>query len=282
MKINNSIPQVNTPTFKAKPSAFDGLTKYIKDDLVKLNRANRGTMTRDLFVVNAFAFLLGTRMITSRDKDERREVMIRDIPTIVIAVTGVPFVERKIAEKWIQPRSGFALMEDGKHTLYQKIFKATKNKDVKPPKDIMGYRTLEDCYVFNKDLHEGFDGFSKRLSNLGGDLKKIYSSLGDDVKSKLSGFDSKNNDAFIKELNLDKNSGLLKTIKEAMAKNKIKDNNALRQASALKTYGKIASFAAILATIGICIPKLNIYITETIHKNKKKHEQAEASKTQNK
>jgi len=276
MKINNAIPKLNNTANMAKAPAFSGLTKYITDDLVKLNRAARGTMTRDLFVLSAFAFLLGTRLITSRDKDEKREVMIRDVPSIVIAVMGVPFVEKIIA-KSIQKKTGFALMKEGEHSIYQKIFKDTKNKNVKPPKDIMGYRTLEDFYVFNKDLHQGFDGFSERLDKFGGNLKKIYSAIGDDFKNELSKFKSTNNSEFIEELHKSENTNLLNNIKEAMAKDKIKDNNALRQASALKTYGKIASFAAILATIGIFIPKLNIYITEAIHKNRKKHEKAENS-----
>lgn len=270
MKINNTTPQVNNIVNSAKTPAFSGLGKYIKDDLVKLNRANRGTMTRDLFVVNAFAFLLGTRMITSRDKDEKREVMIRDIPTIIIAVMGVPFAEKLLAKKLIQPKSGFALMNDGKHSISQKIFKDINNKDVKPPKDIMGYGTLQDHYVFNKDLHTGFDGFSERLDKFGGNLQKIYSSLGDDIKSKLAGFSSDNKE-FMKRLNSQENKGLLETIKTAMVSDK---NAALKQASTLKTYGKIGGFVATLVTIGICIPKLNIYITEVIHKNKKKHEQA--------
>lgn len=271
MRINNTTPQVNNFANLTKTPAFTGLKKYIAEDLVKFQKS--GTMSRPLFIVNAFAFLLGTRMITSRDKDERREVMIRDIPTIVIAVIGVPIIAKHFAQKIIQPKSGFAIMGEGEKSFYHKVF----NQNPKtPPVDIMSYSKLEDMYVFNENLQSGFNGFSERFDKVGGNLKKIYSSLGDEVKSKLSGF-SADNKEFMKQLNSHENKGLLETIKTAMA---IKDNAVLKQASFLKTVPTILGFLSVFATVGVLIPKLNIYITEAIHKNKKKHEQAEASKAE--
>lgn len=263
MKINHTIPQVNNFVNSTNAPAFSGLGKYIQDDLVKFQKS--GTMSRHLFIVNAFAFLLGTRMITSRDKDEKREVMIRDIPTIIIAVIGVPIIAKHFAQKIIQPKSGFAIMGEGEKSLYHKIF---DKKPKTPPKDIMSYSKLEDMYVFNENLQSGFKGFSERLDKFGGNLKKIYSSL-DDVKSELAGF-STDNKEFMKQLNSAENKGLLETIKKAMA---IKDNAVLKQASFLKTVPTILGFLSVFATVGVLIPKLNIYITETIHKNRKKQEE---------
>ena len=275
MKINNLTPQIyNADANKTKTQSFGGMQnfkKYLADDFLKFNRESRGTMTRDLFVVNAFAFLLGTRVFTSRDKDEKREVMIRDIPTIVIAVMGVPAAERWMTRKFIQPKSGFALMKDG-DSLWNKI---SDNNSKKTPNTV-SYGKLNDFYIYNEDLHSGFNGFSERLSELGGNLKKIYSKVGDDVKSKLSGF-SENNTEFMKKLNSVEHKGLLDHIKKAMASEK--NNEVLNHASFLKTCGKMAGFAITLFSIGIFIPELNIYITERIHKNKKKQEeQAKASK----
>lgn len=271
MKINNLTPQIyNNDTNKAKSQSFSGVQhakKYLKDDFLKFNRDYRGTMTRDLFLLNAFIFLLGTRVLTSRDNDEKREVMIRDIPTIVIAVMGVPAAERWMTKKFVQPKTGFTLLKDG-DSLWNKL---TGNESKKVPNTV-SYGKLNDFYVYNDELHTGFDGFSGRLDKLGGNLKKIYSSLGDDVKSKLSGF-SNDNKEFMKQLNGSENKGLLENIKTVMARS---DNQALKQAGFLKTCGKIGGFIATLVTIGICIPKLNIYITEAIHKNIKNHEEAVA------
>lgn len=274
MKINNLNSQIyNTDSNKAKTQSFSGMPhvkKYLADDFLKFNRDYRGTMTRDLFVLNAFIFLLGTRVFTSRDKDEKREVMVRDIPTIVIAVMGVPFAERLITHKFIQPRSGFALMKDDV-SLWNKL---NNNTDKKTPNTV-SYGKLNDFYVYNDDLHSGFNGFSDRLSDLGGNLKKIYSTLGDDVKSKLAKFSDKNTE-FMKQLNSVEHKGLLENIKKAMAH---PENKVLKQAAFLKTCGKIAGFALTLFSIGIFIPELNIYITERIHKNKKQREkQAKAAK----
>lgn len=268
MKINNLTPQIyNKDTGKTKAQSFGGMQhvkNYLADDFLKFNRDYRGTMTRDLFVVNAFVFLLGTRIFTSRDKDEKREVMIRDIPTIVIAVMGVPAAERLITQKLIQPRTGFALMKD-EVSLWNRL---NDNKDKKTPNTV-SYGKLNDFYVYNSDLHSGFNGFSERLTNLGGDLKKIYSKLGGDIEKQLSKFRSKNNAEFMSELNSKENKGLLEDIKKAMAGEK---NEVLKHASFLKTCAKMTGFAVTLLTIGICIPKLNIYITEAIHRNKKKQE----------
>lgn len=259
MKINNTIPQVNNNFNTKKAPAFTGFKKYILDDFLKLQKS--GPMTRDLFVVNAFAFLLGTRVLTSRDDDEKREVMIRDIPTIVIAVFGVPAAEKWLTKNFIQPKTGFALTKPKKQTA--------------DAVDTVSYGKLNDFYVYNNELHAGFDGFSERLNKFGGNLKKIYSTLGDDVKSKLSAF-SNDNKEFLKQLNASENKGLLENIKTAMSHS---DNKALKQAGFLKTCGKIGGFVATLVTIGICIPKLNIYITEALHKNKKNHE-VQASKAE--
>lgn len=250
MKINNSIPQINninnsqTPSFKG----FAGVKKYVTDDLVKLQKS--GVMARHLFFLNAIVFMLGARIVTSRDKDERREVMVRDIPTITIASLGVPILSKLIAQKLIQPKSGFAIMDEG-------------------GKSITSYDNIDDLYRYNKDLHSGFNGFSERLNKLGGNLKKIYSSLSDEVKNKLSNFSS-DNKKFMEELN--SNKELLETIKTGMTG---KENAVLKRASFLKTVPTILGFATVLGSIGILIPKLNIYITEAIHKNKKNHEKRE-------
>lgn len=269
MKINSATPVIssNVQSNKNKNVAFQGLNDWKPTNLLKLSR--QGSMARNLFILNAFAFLLGTRIITSRDDDEKREIVIRDIPTIIIAVQGVPFIGEKAAEL-IQKKSGFAIMETGDTKKSTGIAKWIKNKFNRPDKPEMKsveYSQLEDWYVYNDKLVSGFKGFSERLSK-GGNLKKIYSSLNDDVKTLLAGF-SDNNDEFIKKLfdKSEKSDSVLAKLEKEMASDK---NNALKQASFMKTSTKLIGFGLTLALIGLFIPKLNIFITETIHKNKKK------------
>lgn len=258
MKINNATPTpiVNNPiqsTAKTTKPSFKGKVA----DFLTLSRA--GTMSRNLFIANAFTFLLGSRLITSRDKDEKREILIRDVPTIVIAVMGVPVIGEIVA-KIVQKKTGFAIMKDGEPGLIAKhIFQKTKVKEV------ADYGQLKSWYKYDENLTSGFKGFSERLAGLGDkvSLKKIYSALGGDIAEKLKPLKD-NNDEFLKEVLKDKN--LTKSLEKALTDGK---NKVLKQAEFLKTTTKIAGFGLTLAIIGVLIPKLNIFITETIHKNKK-------------
>lgn len=276
MRINNATPAINSniQNTSQKP-AFKGLERFKPTKLFTLDR--QGPMSRDLFILNAFVFLLGSRLFTARDKkgpvndknepmpkdfngkikwaykrvinyfcekDEKRETLVRDVPTIIIAVMGVPVISN-FAAKFVQKKTGFAICENVK-------------------KGTVKFNQLEDWYKYDENLASGFEGFSKRLSDLGGNLKKIYSSIGCDVKGQLKGL-SNNNTEFMQQLA--QKDELLKTIQNEVSKT---GNKVLKQASFLKTVPTLIGFAITLVTIGLFIPKFNIFITESIHKNKKK------------
>jgi len=263
MKINNATPMMTNNTTKAnKNVAFSGGFPKTPKELFVLER--KGNMSRYLFTLNAFVFLLGGRLLKSRDKNEKRETMTRDVPTIVIAVFGVPVVKDAVA-KVFQKNSGFAILNEGseKSKFGQWIGKIFNNKDTKT-KTIASYDQLEDRYVYDSNLKSGFNGFLERLDEEGGDFKKICSSLSDEIKSKLSKFKTKNNADFLVELEKDK--GLKGLIVEGFKK---PSNKAVEQAKWLKTIPTLAGFVVTLFTIGIFIPKLNIAITESINKKKK-------------
>jgi hypothetical protein len=246
MKVNNSTSPPNTKLSKQnKKISFSGKVDFMTNFL-KLER--KGNMTRNLFTLNAFIFLLGGRLFTSRDNDEKRETLTRDIPTILIAVFGVPLIKNFIGKK-IQKKTGLPIMSTDKNF-------ATKNQ-------------LNDWYKYNDNLALGFKGFTERLVGLKGNLKKIYSSLGKDIEQKLISF-SENNDEFMKELA--KNKKLEESIKQAFSNPK---NKVLEHASFLKTVPTIIGFTLTLATIGMFIPRFNIYLTEKINKNKPENPQEE-------
>lgn len=274
MKIHNVIPPVVTEKDRKNINsnkqnvAFGGvLDGWKPSNLLDLSR--QGTMKGNLFIANAFVFLLGSRIITSRDKDERREILIRDIPTIILAVMGVPWLEKGIAGT-IQKASGFAITESSKNT--DGIINAIRKRLNKPAKErittkTVNYSQLEDWYKFDNNIPEGMKGFSKRLDFLGGDLKKIYSHLGEEVKSAIAG--CKDNKAVIDKLAEDK--GLADKIAGMIGKN----NPIMNKAKFFKTLPTITGFAGTLLLIGLFIPKMNIFLTETLHKNKKAKEPQE-------
>lgn len=258
MKVNNlnATPSPVVKNNNAKNIPFKGLIEDLKPtNLFKLKRG--GPMGANLFILNAFAFLLGTRLITSRDKDEKREILVRDIPSIVIAVVGVDTIEKKTAQ-WFHKNKGFAIMD--------------KNGEGKL--EGVKYSQLKDWYTYDKNLDSstGLKGFSERLSNLGGKLQTVYSSLGDDIKAKLANY--KENKDVIEKITQDKTLG--EQIKSALSD--AKTNKALKKAEMLKTWPTIIGFALTLSLLGIIIPKTNIFVTERINKKRKAEELAAQKK----
>lgn len=269
MKINNTSIQTsrmnNKQATKAQNPNFKGVQQFVKD-LVEPQRA--GNMGRWLFLATAFVFLLGGRILGSRDKNEKRETITRDVPSIILIAGAVPIIE-KFLSKRIQKNSGFVIIgnknEKEAEETYNAIKKGTKhavdahNLD----KDLVSYAQLKSWYTFDENLASGFKGFSERLSNLGGNLKKIYSALGNDFKKDLEGL-SFDNETFMKALFKGKNKKLLDKIKEAF-KDK-KGNEALKQAEFIKATPKLISMTGTLALLGIFVPSFNIWLTEKLNK----------------
>lgn len=289
MKINNATPVVNNNIAKNNQGASFG-SGVDKSLLIKgkecfdefFTLSKDGAMGRKLFIFNAFAFLLGGRLARSRDKNqvkgqngqpptvmdyirdknEIRETLVRDVPTIVIAVMGVPVLQELFAGL-IQKRTGFAIKTES-----GKLDKAGNPKMI-----TAGYSTIEDLYKFDKGNapQSGIIGFSKRLEKLGGRLTDIYSTLGEEIKTGLA--DCIDNKAVIERLS--SNNELQNKVINALGK----DNAALKRASFLITAPALIGYGLTLGLIGMFIPKFNIHLTEKLNKNKEINKQAEV-KTQ--
>lgn len=264
MKVNNlatPVVSTNTPNINTanQSVAFKGFAEGLKPaKLFKLDRS--GTMGSNLFILNAFVFLLGTRILTSRDKDEKREIFIRDIPSIVIAVVGVDTIQN-LAEKAFNKNKGFPIMEKSTDENGKVSFSKAK------------YSRLKNWYVYDDKIQSGLKGFSERLDKLDGNLKTVYSYLNDSIKGKLANCTDNKSvmDAFGKD------KGLEQELITALSNPK---NKALQKAETYKTIPALIGFALTCSLLGIFIPKLNIHITETI--SKKRQQEAEAQKqTQN-
>lgn len=270
MKINNfntasAVNNNQPPAFKGNLSEFKAAAKQDAKKFLSLERS--GTMNRKLFIANAFAFLLGTRIVTSRDKDEKREIFIRDIPSIMFAVAGVPTIQNAIAKTLQKSKKadGFVFTEKSNNRL--EVSKWILNKLGKTPKEKvtpMSYGDLKSLYVYDENIHSGLAGFSQRLADNGGNVKGIFSNLSEDIKSGIAKL-SNDNTNFIKELGKHENNGIADKIKEALKTDK---NSALKKAEFLRTIPTVVGFGLTLSLLGIFIPKLNIHITETINKKR--------------
>ncbi|HNW25593.1 MAG TPA: hypothetical protein PLG15_00300 [Candidatus Gastranaerophilaceae bacterium] len=277
MQVRNISPEIinkNINKTSQNPSFGNILTKSRKAVLDLFEPGRAGEMGMKLFVINAYVFLLSGRLLSSRDKkgektqketamdyirnnNEKRETIIRDVPTILLAVMGVPWIE-KFVSKRLQKSQGFAIHDIQKDKLGNII-----------PKYQVG-----DWYIFDKNLKTGFKGFTQRLADMGGNLHKIYSHLDEGIKDKIKGF-SLQNDEFMNQLFADKE--LTKEVETAFSN---PGNKAFRQAGFLKALPKVFGFVSTLLLIGILIPKFNIFITEMLHKGKKQ-EVAQENKDNN-
>lgn len=285
MKINNtslatSRMDSKQASFKAGNPGFADKSKQFVKDLVEPQRL--GNMGRWLFLGTAFVFLLGGRIIGSRDKNEKRETITRDVPTIAVVAGAVPILEKWMS-KIIQKRSGFAILGNEKEKEAEDTYAAIKAGTKEPSAlkklakslDIVSYAKLKNWYVFDENLASGFQGFCERLSNLGGNLKKIFSSLNDDTKAKLSALSSDNKE-FMAQL-LD-NKGITtekleehkKLLQNIIKEFKNHENNALKQAEFKKALPKLISISGTLALLGVFIPLFNIWVTEQVNKKEGK------------
>lgn len=278
----SSIAEKNSYNISRNPS-FCGFFQKTGKTLIDLFEPQRaGNMGRNLFVVNAYIFLLSGRLLSSRDKkgekiqvhkketaldyirknNEKRETIIRDVPTILLAVMGVPWAQ-KIVSTILQKKQGFAIHDVKKEGSKIKLG------------DMIPEYQVKDWYVYDQRLHSGFKGFTQRLSDMGGNLKKIYSRLDHTISDKIKKF-SVNNEEFMKQLFADE--ALAKEVESAFSNS---GNKAFRHAGFLKAVPKVAGFAATLLLIGIFIPKFNIFVTEMLNRNHQKNKENEADSQNN-
>jgi len=276
MKINNATPNLtsnrinkNLVTFSASSPAKSTFKK-----LFDLERG--GNMPRDLFLVNCFLFLIGGRVLRSRDNNEKREVLVRDVPTIAVVALSIPVIQKRLA-KYMQENKGFALTTKEqkshgaiKEWVAKKLGLSLKTEDQK----VASSGQIKEWYQFDEKMATGFDGFINRLSEHGGNLKEIFSRLDEETKSKLANF-SENKKTFIRQLAENKD------LKASIAKKFTSDSNkALEQAHFLHTIPTLLGVGITLSLIGMFIPKFNIFMTAKINK-KDAMEKAAKEKAQN-
>lgn len=197
--------------------------------------------------------MLGGRFIESRDNDEKREVITRDVPGVAIACFGAPMLNNAAAHI-ITKQSGIPIAElEGKSS----SFKNAK---------FVSQKQVTDWYSNLEKLDNPLVNFAETIERQGGSLKKVMKKFG--FESQLNAIsnssDNKTIIAAIKDAQ-SKNSSNFKTL-EDLVKNVSKDNKVLQFAKTAQASVKISCILFSAALLGYFLPRLNIIKTKNKYK----------------
>lgn len=238
----------------------------------KCSLGNKSDLTRNMFLVISSIFMMGSRFKDARGKDEKREILTRDIPGILLSVYGASLLNRAIAYI-ITRKTGVPITQFVKENA--KTFKNTL---------FVHQKQIKDWYTGFQDLKNPLISFSETIEKHGGDIKKAMSKLGfeNDLKAICDKKDATNKE-IIEALKKAQaaNSNTFKTLENKL-KEVPKDNKLFKFAQKAQAGVKIGGIALTAAILGIAIPRLNIVNTRKKYQGTKKHpRQPEAILSQN-
>lgn len=215
--------------------------------------SRNGSLPRLAFFLVAAVFLLGGRFIKSRSNDERREVLVRDVPAIGLSIVGAPMMNKALAYS-VTKNTGIPIM-----TL-QKGTKGFMGANLASQKQLIDwYSNLGKDALIN---------FSETVDKNGGNLVKAFKKL--NLSDKLTAI-----------TNATENSAILNAIKDSQTNNKTAfealesamkalgtDNNLLKSAKKAQAYVKLAGIGTTAAILGFFLPRLNIVMTRNKYKKR--------------
>ena len=99
MIINNFSPTKNynmyqTSTFKGNDNPLQKAFDWCGN---QCNVSPNGSLTRSMFFMVGLVFMLGGRFFKGRSKDEKREVITRDLPAVAISAYGAHLLNSAMA-----------------------------------------------------------------------------------------------------------------------------------------------------------------------------------------
>jgi len=257
---------INTSKHAFKPNNFTkALTKFgglipdkIQDycDLTK-----NGSMKRTPLYLMLLTLVVGSRYISARGPDERREVLTRDPITITTLIYAVPIL-KKVTGMFLNKKTGIPTSNADSYDQLAKWF------------------SVKNIKAFDKkNIKNGFAGFCINIKRLGGDLLKCFDVLGKEKSKKT--LNEIANLVGIKEKVTNKNIiGLIRKAQKSTDKNvkqkldylKVKfigENKLLTKASHLKSITDFGCIASAIFILGGFLPWFNIQHTKKLYKNKK-------------
>lgn len=260
----------NNPNQNANFSGkfFDRFAKFCNID-------SNYSISREMFLVLSTVFMLGSRLFEARGEDERREVLTRDIPGIVISVYGASKLNNLIGHS-ITKMTGIPIIQVSKNEkkgwISEVSDKITGNKEkYSTTRSFATQKQLIDWYSNLGKLQNPLITFSETIQKHEGNIKKVMDVLG--LSEKLKAITKKEN-ATNEEI-----ISALKKAQETKDKNfdilegEIKDikptNNLLKKARNLHACLKIGNILMTAALLGYLLPRLNIVTTKKKYQDPK-------------
>jgi hypothetical protein len=259
MKINNHLTsplynnnQSSNPSFGNANAAKSTARKVFEFVGNQCNIESNGSLTRIMFFIVGGIFMLGSRFIEARGKDEKREVLTRDIPGVALTAFCAPTLNNLLAasvtKKWGIP---IVKSSDNKFAIAKingKFMEFTSQKQIK------------DWYSELSKMDNPLITFSETVERNGGSIAKVMKKLGFDKELEAISKSSENKE-IIKAL---KTSGSTKAFGklEELIKNIPADNKLLKFAKNAQACVKVGMIGITAALLGFIIPRLNIVITK--------------------
>lgn len=236
-----------------------------------------GSLTRLMFFIVGTFFMLGGRFFESRDNDEKREVVTRDVPAVALSCAGAPLLN-KAAAYGVSKLTGVPIVNAG--NAESPLFKFGKDKATGEYAHKYGKqgKMLSSNFASQKQIIDWYSDFttldnpvvnlSETVNKNGGSLSKVFKKLGltDKLKA-ISG--SVKNDEILEALKKSQAEGS-ESFKEleAALKNTANDNKLLQFAKKSHAYVKLGGIAFMAATLGYFLPRLNIITTKKKYQKK--------------
>lgn len=299
MKLSNHTAVVPNYTLKQKDNkqnpSFKGMSAADMWNKVDLKGHNM-----PLCVLTAFTLgiTLGARLVQARDKDERREVLTRDFIAISSFLFAVPAL-RKLSAVMMKNRTGIPLYYGGTGNKVLDILRPEKGIEV------ISRNGLKAWFTNVSKLKDGIVTFAENLSNVGGNLPKIFSNADEATRKNLSLIASElgvatndhgkglvipaTNEAVIKMLKDakalgDKNPKVaeaLKQVVETLDSDKREVNKIYEKAVLLKSIPEVVNFSLVAVFLGGLLPAFNIWYTKRKYKGQENQQQVPPQQANN-
>ncbi len=216
------------------------------------NVGSKGDLSRNMFLVISSIFMVGARFKDSRGNDEKREILTRDIPGILLAVSGAPILNSAMAYATTK-KTGIPIIQ----------FAKENEKNIENAK-FASQKQVKDWYTKFDELKNPLITFTETIEKHGGNIKKVMTKLG--LEKDLEAIhDNKNatNKEIIEALKKSQStsSKAFETLEKKLKELK-PDNAVFKFAQKAQASVKIAGILFTAALLGIIIPRLNIIITK--------------------
>jgi hypothetical protein len=272
MRINNSSnltpPRKSNNNNNVNFSGGKGKAfKWVSD---QCDIGHNSDLTRAMFLVVSSLFMVGARFFKARGEDERREVLTRDIPAIVISIYGAPVMNAGIAYG-VTKHTGIPLLTFKEPEPGEKAKKNLGNAKFASQKQV------KEWYTNLTKLENPLITFSETIEKNGGNLNKVMKKLGFDADIKaIVGKDGASNKEIIDSFKSAKNTKSDKfKVLEDKIKNLPSDNKLFKMAQTSQACIKLSGIMITAGLLGIFLPRLNIITTRNKYQHKNQNQQAQ-------